>query len=79
MDPTTILAAIASVISEAVQIGPTVITAAEDAEPFAQLIYSLFEGTTVTAAQITTLQTNLAALSAQLQQPLPADDGTTTT
>lgn len=79
MDPTTVITTIATVINEAVTLGPTVIKAVEDAEPFAQLIYGLFAGTNVTPAQIQTLQTQLAALSAQLQAPLPDDDGTTTT
>lgn len=79
MDPTTIIATIASVINEAVTLGPTVVKAVEDAEPFAQLIYGLFEGTNVTQAQIDTLVANLAVLSAQLQVPLAPDDGTTTT
>jgi len=79
MDPATIISTIGTVITEAVQLGPTVIKAAEDAEPFAQLIYGLFTGTNVTQAQLDALQANLAALSAQLQEPLLPDDGTTTT
>jgi hypothetical protein len=79
MDPTTIITTIATVINEAVTLGPIVIKGVEDAEPFAKLIYGLFTGTNVTADQITILQQQLAALSAQLQDPLPPDDGTTTT
>lgn len=79
MDPTTIIETISTVINEAVTLGPAVIKAVEDAEPFAQVIYNMFTGATVTQAQIDAAMTQLAALSAELQVPLPADDGTTTT
>lgn len=79
MDPTTIITTIATVINEAVTLGPTVVKAVEDARPFAQLIYGLFTGSNVTQAQVDDLLAQLDALSAQLQAPLPDDDGTTTT
>lgn len=79
MDPASIITTIATVISEAVTLGPTVIKAVEDAQPFAQLIYGLFTGTNVTQAQADDLLVKLQALSAQLNAELPPDDGTTTT
>lgn len=79
MDPVTVINTIATVINEAVTLGPTVIKAAEDAQPFAQLIYGLFTGTNVTQAQVDNLLAQLDSLSAQLEADLPSDDGTTTT
>lgn len=79
MDPVAVISTIATVINEAVTLGPTVIKAAEDAQPFAQLIYGLFTGTNVTQAQIDSLLAQLDTLTAELQTDLPPDDGTTTT
>lgn len=74
-----IIATIAGLIQQAVQLGPTIIADVEDATPFAQLIWGLFTGTNVTQAMLDNLENQLAALSTQLQHALPPDDGTTTT
>lgn len=76
MDAATIIATISGVIKTAVDLTPDVIQVAEDAAPFAQAIYGLFQGTNVTQAQLDQLTADIATLSAELQQPLPPDDGT---
>jgi hypothetical protein len=79
MDPATIITTIATVIQTAVNLGPSVIKAVEDATPFAEAIYNTLTGTAITQDQLDKLEADITALSAQLQANLPADDGTTTT
>ena len=74
-----IIAALSTVIKEAVDIGPTVIKLVSDAEPFAQQIFNMFNGTQITQAQLDALVADAKSLSDQLMAPLPPDDGTTTT
>lgn len=74
MDAAAIILLISKVINTAVQIGPTVIETVEDAIPFGKLIYdNLVSGKPVTQAQMDALDAQIAALSNELQQPLPDD------
>lgn len=80
MDPTAIITVISQVIKLAVDVGPGVIKAVEDAAPFAEAIYhNLVSGQAVTPEQLTALEAQLQVLSDDLDVPLPVDDGTTTT
>lgn len=80
MDPTTIIATIAAVIKEAVDLGPTIIKDVEAAAPFAQALFNnLFKGQTISQDDLTALESSVDALVSQIEEPLPADDGTTTT
>lgn len=79
MDPATIIAAISAVIKTVVDLTPAVIKTAQDAEPFAAAIVGMFKGTNITEDQLKELEMKITMLSNQLQEPLPPDDGTTTT
>ncbi len=79
MDATAVIAAISAVIQAAVKLGPSVIQLEQDAQPFAQAIYGMFTGTNVTPEQLAALEAKIDDLVAQLEVPLPPDDGTTTT
>lgn len=80
MDAAAIIALINQVIKVAVDQGPTIIQVAEDATDFSKIVYNnLIKGQPVTQAQLDALGVDLAALSDDLQTPLPPDDGTTTT
>lgn len=73
MDAIAILEVLAKVVKVAVDLGPTVIKGAEDAKPFAQAIFNLFQGKTVTQAQLDELEARIDDLAAQLQRPLPPE------
>lgn len=81
MDPTAVITIISQVIKLAVDVGPSVIQAVSDAEPFAKSIYdSLFGATPPTQAQVDALEAQLDKLSADFDTPLAADtDGSTET
>lgn len=67
MDPTVIVPIIAAVIKTVVDLGPSVIKAVEDAEPFAKQIVDLFSGGNVTQDQLDALLVSVQAQSAALQ------------
>lgn len=73
-DVAAIITAIAGVLKTAVDLGPTVIKATEDAKPFAEAIWNTLRGTTITQSQLDLLEAKITDLSNQLQQPLPPDD-----
>lgn len=76
MDPATviqIITVVGAVVKEAVELGPTVIKTVEDAKPFAEAIVNTILGKEVTVADLTALEAQIAALSAQLQEPLPPE------
>ncbi len=76
MDTAQILAAIAAVIKTAVDLTPTIISAVEDATPFARAIYGLVvKGTNATQADVDAMLAEVNALNDDLQRPLPPDDG----
>lgn len=74
MDPATIITLIGTVIKTAVDLTPAVIKTVSDAEPFAQTIWNnLVNKKVITPEDLSTLEAQLTALSAQLQAPLPAE------
>ena len=74
MDTAAIIALIGTVIKTAVDLTPVVIKTAQDAEPFAKAIWdNLVNKKVITADDLTALETQLTALSAQLQAPLPPE------
>lgn len=77
--PKSTLSTISDFLVQIAKIGPTLIKTVEDAEPFAQALIDAFHGRTLTDAGIAALEADLAALSQQLQKPLPVDDGKTST
>jgi hypothetical protein len=79
MDTAAIITAVAAAIKAAVDLTPAVIKTVQDATPFAQAIVATIKGETITQDQLDELEAQITALSQQLQAPLPADDGSTTT
>lgn len=76
MNVAAIISTIAGVIKTAVDLTPNVIQVADDAEPFAEAIYNMFQGGNVTQADLDKLTADIQMLSVELQQPVPPDDGT---
>ncbi len=79
MDVVQVIAAISTVIKTLVDLGPTVIKAEQDAQPFAAAIVGMFKGTNISPEDLAALENKIDDLVAQLMVPLPPDDGTTTT
>ena len=79
MDTAAIISVVAAAVKAAVDLTPAVIKTVQDAEPFAAAIVNAIRGDNITQDQLDELEAKISDLSAQLQQPLPADDGTTTT
>lgn len=80
MNPATIIEAILGALQTAVSLAPTVEKSVEVLTPIAEAIYNnLVNGKAITQAQLDALEEQVDAAAAQIQQPLPADDGTTTT
>lgn len=75
MNVAAIISTIAGVIKTAVDLTPNVIQVADDAEPFAEAIYNMFQGGNVTQADLDKLTADIQMLSVELQQPVPPDDG----
>lgn len=74
MDAATVINAIANVINQAVQVGPTVITTAENALPFAEALYNSMVGkATITQADLDALDAQVQALVDQALTPLPPE------
>ena len=72
MDAAAIVNLIATVVKTAVDLTPKIIQTVEDAKPFAEALYNdLFKGVEVTPEQAETLKSNIAALEARLNKPLP--------
>lgn len=71
MTAAAIIALIAEVIATAVKVGPTVIKAAQDAQPFAKLIYDqIVNKKDVSQEELDELHAKLKILSDQFQLPL---------
>lgn len=64
-----IISVVAAVIKEAVDLGPTIIKAAENARPFAEKIVDIFDGREITQEELDQLLVSAKALSSQLQAP----------
>ncbi len=73
MDTAAIITLIATVVKEAVDIGPSVIATVEDATPYAKLVWDhLVNKKVITEADLANLEAGLAATSAKIQADLPA-------
>ena len=68
-----------AIINEIVKIAPAISQGIADATPYVQALAGLLSGSNATQQDIDDLLTQLQADSARFQQPLPPDDGTTTT
>lgn len=69
-----IIATVAAAIKAVVDLTPVVIKTVEDAKPFAEIIWTNLKGKGATKpADLDRLQMQIAALSAQLQAPLPPE------
>jgi hypothetical protein len=79
METAAIISAVAAAVKAAVDLTPSVIKTVQDATPFAQAIVATIKGENITQDQLDQLEAQITTLSLQLQAPLPADDGTTTT
>jgi hypothetical protein len=82
MDPATIEAAISaatSIVEAIVNVAPAIEKGIASSEPYIAAITGLITGTNATQAQIDALLATVNTASQQFQQPLPPDDGTTTT
>lgn len=53
------------------KLAPTFVATWNDLKPFAQSLYAQVKGTQPTPEELTELETQLDALAARLQQPLP--------
>ena len=74
MDAVAIINAIAAAVKVAVDVGPSVIKAVEDAEPFATAIYDLIvKGTQITQADLDALEAKVDELADELLEPLPPE------
>jgi hypothetical protein len=74
-----IATAIGTVVEEIIKVAPAIEQGAVTAEPYIAALVSLVEGNAVTQDQLDAAVAQVTALSAQFQQPLPPDDGSTTT
>lgn len=67
-----------AIVSAIVKISPQIISGAMSAEPYVRAIAGLITGGNATQEQIDQALASINAATAQFQQPLPPDDGTTT-
>lgn len=79
MDPMTALSTVLTVVNTLAKLEPTFVAAWNNVKPFGVALYEKLTGQTISDADLVTLEAQLDALSAQLQEPLPPDDGTTST
>jgi len=82
MDAATIEAAAAAataIVEAIVKIAPAIEQGIASAAPFVSAITGLITGANATQAQIDALLSTANLSSAQFQQPLPPDDGSTST
>jgi hypothetical protein len=80
MNPVTIIAAIESILQTVVTLAPSITAGFTSLTPIAESIYNnLVNGAAITQAQLDALEAQVDAAAAAIQNPLPPDDGTTTT
>lgn len=80
METAAIVSTILSVLNTVVKLAPAVESGVASLEPIAVTLYNnLVNGGSITQDQLTALETEVDAIATQIQAPLPADDGTTTT
>lgn len=68
-----------TIIEEIIKVAPAITAGVASAEPYVEALAGIFSGSNVTQDQLDSLTASVLAASAQFQQPLPPDDGTTTT
>ena len=80
MNPLTVITSIEGILQTVVGLAPSIEAGVTSLTPIAQAIYdNLVGGKAITQAQLNTLEAQVDAAAAQIQQALPPDDGTTTT
>lgn len=82
MDPTTITGAISlasTIVNAIVANAPAIVADITKSQPYIQAIAGMIQGTNATMDEITTLLAAANISSADFQNPLPADDGSTMT
>lgn len=82
MDAATIEAAISAataIVDAIIKVAPAIEQGIASSEPYVQAITGLITGSNATQAQVDALLAQVNVASQQFQQPLPLDDGTTTT
>lgn len=79
MDPVAITNAATAFITAILQAAPAIERGIASSAPYVQAIEGLITGSNATQALVDSLLSTANAASAQFQQPLPADDGSTTT
>lgn len=80
MDPLSIIATIEGILSTVVKVAPVIESGVASITPFAEAIYNnLVKGNAITQAQLDALEAEVDTKAAEIQAPLPPDDGSTTT
>jgi hypothetical protein len=80
MNPLAIIQAIEGILGVVVKLAPAVEAGVTSLTPIATaIVNNLTKGATITQAQLDALEAEVDAAAAQIQQPLPPDDGSTTT
>lgn len=82
MDPATITAiaeAVTAIVNGIIKAAPAIEQGVASATPYVEALIGMVSGTNVTQAQLDAAVAQIVAQSQQFQEPLPPDDGTTTT
>lgn len=79
MDIAAIIATVTTIVNEIVAVAPIIEKDVTASQPYVQALVGLVSGSNATQDQLDQAVAAVQAASAQLQQPLPPDDGTTTT
>ena len=82
MDAAAIEAAVSAataIVEAIIKVAPAIEQGIASSEPYVAAITGLITGTNATQAQLDSLLATANIASSQFQQPLPADDGSTTT
>ena len=79
MDAAAALSLAVSIVEAIIKVAPAVEQGVVSSLPYAQAISGLIQGSNATQAEIDSLLAQANIQSQQFDQPLPADDGTTTT
>lgn len=79
MDAVAALALAEQVVEIIVKVAPAIEKGVVSGLPYARAIAGMIMGSNATQAQVDAMLAQLESDSAEFQQPLPPDDGTTTT
>ena len=71
MDLATALATVLTVIKTLAEVEPILVQGVNDLKPFAVALYEKLTGQTISDADLTALEAQVDALSAELQAPMP--------